>query len=268
MAGLLEVSSDHCAIDLSAVRWGTDGPVRCEAHEIPGRFVFPIRIGAGDAMAVADWRGDQVLIPMSSQEGWLELELSVSAGSVEVPPLQLDTKAWARGQFVVQGVDGPEGSIDLETGLIDLYSPRLLSDGPVAYSASELGPDLAIEVLVEPSLGDPAVFLLNRPTGEMILPGGPDPWTATLTPGVVEDRERLRARAIALADEAEAAQMKAAIDAVLATTEPPCVLPEEYAPFFRGYDTTLESSGSACVISIEPDPEQHRRRLRGRWPAE
>ena len=251
--GVLDVSSGGCRIDLSSERWGTGGPVDCESHEEPGRFVFPIQLGAGDALAVADWRGETVVVPLSTLEGWLELELAVEAGTVEVPPFSPDRAAWSDGRFLL----GEEGRLDLGRGVIELYSPRLLTDGLVAFSAEERGPDLALSVLVEPSLGEPAVFLLNRPTGRIVLPGGPHPWTARLEPGWIEDTGALRQAAIREADEAEAAQMMA----LIAGLQPPCELPAEA---LAGYRVELEEAGGACSIVVEPAPEQHRRRFRYR----
>jgi len=114
---------------------------------------------------------------------------------------------------------------------------------------------VGVEVVVEPSLGDAALFLLNRPTFTMVLPGGPHPWTAELTPGWVEDTAELREAAIEAADAAERAQMLAVIEGLA----PPCALPQELTV---GYEVHLEELDGACLITVEPDPEQHRRRFR------
>ncbi len=249
-------------MNLRAERWGTGGPVDCQSHEVPGRFVFPIQLGVGEALAVADWKGEVVVVPLSSLEGWLEVELRVEEGVVDVPPFEADTASWSAGSFVLHGHEGVEGRLEMASLEIELFSARLLTDGLVSYATEERGADLALQVEVEPSLGDPAMLLLNLPTGQLALPGGPHPWTATLEPGVVEDPGQRRAAAIAAADAAEAEQMKAVLAALMAELSPPCLLSDDWTPYFEGYALTLEERDGACVIAVEPDPVQHRRRFR------
>ena len=273
-SGMLRVD-DGCTIHLSGPGLTTVGPVRCEAHETPGWFVFKLQTAAGEASAIGRWTDDGVVVPLGSREGEFDLVLARSEGQVEVPFVDLATlrESWDAGLFRLE--DGGElvgALVVAEQPMIEVYDPFWLSDGPVPALPGERGPDLLLEFDAEPTIsGERMLLLVNRPLFEAVVPSGNEASgrdrRLDLVPGVVTQDERTAAiaKAIAAADALEADRMQNVLDGLAGTLAPPCpsTVPQQHARLFMGYTVTLDEADGACVVAIEPDPAQHRRRFRG-----
>ncbi|MCP4810589.1 MAG: hypothetical protein GY913_33035 [Proteobacteria bacterium] len=272
--GVVEVGRD-CTIHVSGPGWGTVGPVRCEAHENAGWFVFPLQTGAGKAMAVARWEEDRVVLPLGSREGEFDVVFERAEGTLEVPRADLTSERamWDAARFRLHDGDQLVGALSLgEPPMIEVYDAWWLTNGPVPAVPGERGPDLLLEFDVEPTLaGERALLLLNRPLREAVVPSGNEPADIdrrfTLVPGMVTVEERQAAvdAAVAEADAIEAERMGSVLNGVVGTLAPPCPseLPADYASLFVGYAVSVTAHEDRCRVAVEPAPTQHRRRFRG-----
>lgn len=254
---------------------------------------FPLQTALGEAEAALRLQGRQALLPLGARPGELELSLSRVEGPADPSALEaaaaraassLDAarQAWAGGAFRLQQPDGRlVGEVLLrpdQAPVVAVYDRTWWTGGPVWSDRAEEGPDLLLSFPVEPALrGEEGLLRLNVPTSTAIVPADAVPTELdrhlSMVAGVVTQAERDAAMAAART-EADQAELEAMVElgrllAVRALDDAGgCRSWEQVNPALAdvlvGYTVRVEPLDGRCVVDVEPELPQHRRRLRAR----
>jgi hypothetical protein len=282
-------------LHLAGPHWGTQGWVPAEvSREDAGVdwLYFPIQTAVGEGTAALRVEGQEALLPLGARPGELEIALRLTPAN-EAPDearalarsaaqIEAAKSVWARGFFSLRGPDGPAGDLDLGygTATVALYSPVLATAGgaPIPARRRLDGPDLLLEVPIEPSLhGELGSLRFNLATWTVIFPAGETPsdddlhFQAEALEGV-PDRAAAWSLAREAADEAELAWLDERLPRLAAQLRRPqgdCLIPADLDPswglLLQGYRVTVEAMPGRCLLSVAPDRPQHRRRATGTW---
>lgn len=295
-AGGTGCGSSSPTVELHGPALSTGGPVPAQvAEEAEGQvwLYFPLQTALGEAEAAMRLQGAQAMLPLGARQGELELRLDRVEGGVDAAALRdaatrsaatlaQARDAWAGGAFrLVQGDGRLVGEVLLrpdQAPLVAVYDRTWWTGGLVWSDRAEDGPDILLSFPVEPALrGEEGLLRLNVPTSTAVVPADVLPTELdrrlALVPGVVTDAEREATMAAARveADQAEADALVglARVLAVRARDEEGVCRPWQQvdptlAEVLVGYDVQVEDDGGRCVVDVEPELPQHRRRLRVR----
>ena len=291
-----ELRGDGCTITLAGPGWSTAGAVPCElVVEGAETWLYaPVVSGFGEAVAAARLEDDRLILPSAGLAG--ALSLTRAPGPADAARLTAALKgsqaaqaetalAWARGGFRLHDGAGqlvgalafePDGIVNVE-----VYDSLWMSPGPQRVRLGEDGPLLLLTFAVEPSVeGEEGLMRVNRLNGAVTIATGPKVSPGdrrlNLLGGDVspEEREAARARAV----EASLRQEEQALHALLpeivgfvGALGCPAMPPPSVRLWLPGYviaGELVEGAGrdgeTECVVSVEPSPPQHQRRLSAR----
>lgn len=254
---------------------------------------FPLQTALGEAEAAMRLQGAQAMLPLGARAGELELRLAATPGAADpqvleaaaarsASSLEQARRDWQGGAFRLVQEDGRlVGEVQLrpdQAPVVAVYDRIWWTDGPVWADRGEEGPDILLAFPVQPALqGEEGLLRLNVPTSTAIVPADAVPTELdrrlALVAGVVTAQEREEAMHAARV-EADQAEREAMIElarllAVRARDADGACRPWQQvepglAELLVGYTVRVEEDAGRCVVDIEPELSQHRRRLRAR----
>ena len=291
-----ELRGDSCTISLAGPGWSTAGAAPCEVV-VEGAETWlyaPVISGFGEAVAAARLHDGQLTLPSAGLAG--DLTLTRTPGPADAARLaaalqasqaaQAETAlAWERGVFRLHDGGGqlvgalafePDGVVNVE-----VYDTSWMSSGPQRVRLGEDGPLLVVSFPVEPSVeGEAGLLRVNRLNGAVTVATGP-----TVSPGdrrlhlvggavSPAEREAARAQAVTTSLTQEEEVLRALLPEIVGFVGAlgcPAMPPPSVRLWLPGYiiaGEPVEGAGrdgeTACVVSVEPSPPQHQRRLSAR----
>ena len=272
-------------------------------------LTVPVVTGLGDGAAAVWWSPAAGLarLPLGGRAGEIEVRFDVApstdlaGGAVAEEALAAvgrEADFWAEGSFLLDDADGRNvGAIQL-TGaesppFVGVWDALWLSDGMTRALRADDGGDLILQFVVQPRIqAEEAMLRLNVATRKVVVPAAPNPdaldrWLVA-RPGALDEAAMDRAidGAIERADLAERAWVEEYGPKLAASvrTADGCVEPEtadaSWPLLTTGYTVGVHTAeDGACLVLLEPNPLQHRRRFRGwvgvdgilgpdRWPTD
>ncbi|MEY3213364.1 MAG: hypothetical protein RIT28_3845 [Pseudomonadota bacterium] len=291
-----ELRGDGCTITLAGPGWSTAGAAPCEVV-VEGAETWlyaPVISGFGEAVAAARLHDGQLILPSAGLAG--DLTLTRTSGPADAARLAAALQvsqaaqaeaalAWERGVFRLHdGAGQLVGALALEPDdvvNVEVYDTSWMSPGPQRVRLGEDGPLLVVSFPVEPSVeGETGLLRVNRLNGAVTVATGPtvspQDRRLQLVGGVVrpEEREAARARAVTTSLTQEEEVLRALLPEVVglvgalgcSAMPPPSV--RLWLPGYVISGELVEGAGrdgeTECVVSVEPSPPQHQRRLSAR----
>lgn len=291
-----ELRGDGCTLTLAGPGWSTAGAAPCElVVEGAETWLYaPVVSGFGEAVAAARLHDGQLILPSAGLSG--DLTLTRAPGPADAARLEAALQvsqaaqaeaalAWERGHFRLHdGAGQLVGALALEPdGImnVEVYDSLWMSPGPQRVRLGEDGPLLLVTFPVEPSVeGEEGLLRVNRLNGAVTVATGPSVSPGdrrlSLVGGVVtpDEREAARARAVAGSLRQEEQALNALLPEIVGFVGSlgcPAMPPPSVRLWLPGYiiaGDLVEGAGrdgeTACVVSVEPSPPQHQRRLSAR----
>ncbi len=263
-----------------------EDPAAAEAGEV--WLTFPVETGVGEGTVALWWSPAAGLarLPLGGRPGELDLRLSVggqthNSADAAVASVAEERKAWDSGAFILRTEAGESvGAVQLQgseaPAAVGVWDALWLTQGMVAAERLDQGGDLLLAFPAQPSAeGEDALLRLNVVTRRVVVPAGPQPtpddrWLLA-DPGEVnlEQIDGLRKSAMDAADALERAWLEDAAPRLTrdADHQGKCASPVEAQPAWEllltGYTVSAARTGQACVVGLEANPPQHRRRFSG-----
>ena len=271
------VVDEACRIALFGPSWDTGSPELRSCTDVgDGWLELPFRTGAGEGTVVAHFDGEQLKLELGAREGEFGVVLSAGPGDLTAgwanssAAVDAHRDAWEAGRFRVQVGDLLVGELEMASDRevwLRLYDPSWMTEDAVQARVYEDGPELVLNFPVMPRLMDAdGLIRVNRPLLLLVVPVAaepdPDDRVLQLVPGTVTDEER--AERVAWALDVGGQREKETVLPVLKSVAEVCAASEDHALVLTGYEVQVTAEDDDCVVQIDPDPVQHRRRMSAR----
>ena len=258
---------------------------------------FPVETGLGQTTLALRLQGQEVRLPLGARPGEFELTLRSTPGALDAAAQQhaqeeaqqriaRAREAWARGEFLLRDGEATVGEVRLlgaeSPPMVSVHDLQWLTPEPVAARRLDEGGDLLLQFPVEPSLqGEDGLLRINLLTRAVVVPSGPTPVAGVdrrlgLVPGRLTAAERQQAvqQAAEAADAREEELLRAQARVLVeeaarggAGCRSVADLGEPWTELLAGYIVSIEpQTAGGCVLWLEPEVVQHRRRFSGTLP--
>ena len=281
-------------IALFTTHASTSGLVQASLDEDMGTawLRFPIETAFGEGEASIRLQGKEAYLPLGARMNEFGIRMQALQGADvsddEIVQAQAvwrsrqaeDHHAWMQGSFVLYSDVTPVGTVQFipdSPAEISVFDSFWLSEGVVQAERLDEGGDILLLFPVEPSLeGEDALLRINTILLEAVVPTADVPSDLDrrlqLKPGVMDQnrRDELMDNAITEANrlEKEVLRRDGVQLAQWAVRTAGCASFDDWVMNsgydWLGYRVKIEAVDDECVVLVESDPEQHRRRFSGK----
>ena len=295
VTGVIKADSKSLQVGVWGDKWGTDGlvPAKIAVQEDVRYLYFTLQTGLGAGDATLRLQGQEALLPLGSRSG--EFEISMLSEETDSLPEDLEMlqkknqlaveqerKYWKNGFFTLISNTNTVGDFHYtpqngET-TVAVYDQYWLTEEIKYPKIHAKGADLFISFAVSPSLrGEYGLLVINVPTRKAVVPVGelPDDLDRymqlvpeRLTPA---QRSDFTSKAIELSNKIEKKWVLTNVNQLIqaAKSENDCLQFDKLDPKLQavwlGYHPQISNEHGKCIVELNPNPIQHRRRVSGKF---
>ena len=246
----------------------------------------PVQTILGEGTVTLRWQREDIFIPLGARVGEYDFSTQVVSSPLETENQEMllhefrqNQKDWDIGEFVLLHDDEIRGAIEFqatENAKIFLFDQLWLT--PEVQTSIEMleGSEFVFRFLAEPNFDEEqlAVIRVHPFFSQAVAPMGDTPSAAErkyrLRAGIPEYSalEKIKNEVITKSNQAELAWIHQEAQALMRplSEEEACQMwnkTKEIEMIWVGYDIDTKWDGQGCVLSIETELEQHRRRFSG-----